>query len=258
MNPYPNLAKHPIHFLEFLRKHDGADGTKLQMKIQFVTYEYDGGKGYGKHDTAPNDREYFEVPLAIVSDRWLAGVLAHLPADRTFGFTGRVFIEQPSALGTPSRNEFFVPVLDLKGTECPPQEAINFHFDLGGSDLDGSETEMALYETDKSFHIYIAKLLPIADLQHFLADALLFNETQKRGKKKDDLIEVIDTRWVGHSLRRGAATVRWSRKNQDAENSKPPFLSDRWPLPSFFSLWAGPLRNSEEAMDSLREAVEGR
>lgn len=277
-----DLNKHPIHFLNFLRTRPEAE----QMKLRFVTYSYTDRLRPAKKSPQPpapdvnefnfddiqvarvksvsygvqtgaNDREYFDVPLKKVNEAWLKAILSDLPEDRTFGFTGIVVVEkdEPSAeyaerLGVeepvPVRTseEFFVPVLDLKGDVFPEVGEMLCHFEYAQS---AEDIQAAVYKTDASFHVYFSTLAPKKKLQDFLGRALLFNASGE-----DLLEEVIDTRWVGHSLVRDAATMRWSKKNENRNGSKLPALDPRSVHPTFLDA-----RPPVEGKKSFRELVAG-
>jgi hypothetical protein len=117
----------------------------------------------------------------------------------------------------------------------------HFEFDQDAE----TNVEAALYKTDVSFHAYFSKLVPVAGFANFMGEALLFNET---GPNKM-IDEQIDTRWVGNSLMRGAATLRWSKKHTRPKGL--PALAAGFPVPGFLVEKAAPKKRS------LREVVEG-
>jgi hypothetical protein len=229
-----DLSRHPLHFIDFLRKHPDAD----RMELRFVTYTYVDerpaasfdrvqvaeAQSYVKNADGGCDRDYFEVKLSAVNETWLERTLAALPKDETLGFTGRVFIDG---------EEFFMPALDLamRGANGATLDTFLAHFDW-----DDDDTDAALYVTDNSFHVYFAKLLPAVSFQSFVAKALLLND-----RDGGVLIEAVDTRWVGHAILRNAATVRWSLKHTNPR-SVLPFLSGDATPPSWLKVTKAPSR----------------
>jgi hypothetical protein len=62
--------------------------------------------------------------------------------------------------------------------------------------------DLYLFDSGNSMHGYILKILTHTEWVEFMGTLLL---TEYREKPK-----VVDTRWVGHSLRRGYGSLRWS------------------------------------------------
>jgi hypothetical protein len=216
-----DLSRHPIHFLDFLRKRKDAGA----LQAEFVNYAYvrkaapAASLDEALDDLFSNpvvaadpypkkcpgeDRKYQWVPLADVTEEWLREKLA-AAGDTTFGFTGRIKKVNEEAI---LNEDFFVPMFDLvvRSKRNYLAEMLK-HLDFAKDD---ATVEGALYETDNSFHAYFSKLVPMGEFATVMGDALLFNDSDDAG-----LSEQIDTRWVGNSLMRGFGTMRWSKKHTD-------------------------------------------
>lgn len=62
--------------------------------------------------------------------------------------------------------------------------------------------EFTFFETGRSLHGYSPNLIPQSAWPEYLGRLLLINQL--------DAPAIIDTRWVGHALRRGFSALRWS------------------------------------------------
>ena len=59
------------------------------------------------------------------------------------------------------------------------------------------------FATGRSFHGYFAELLTTENWIDFLGAMLLINSPNSQ--------PVVDSRWIGHALRRGYSALRWTR-----------------------------------------------
>jgi hypothetical protein len=94
---------------------------------------------------------------------------------------------------------FHIPMIDFVGR--PTDSALCEVSRTLGVEMD-FKAHLIVFDTERSFHGYFPDLIPERAWPSYLGQLLLLNE--------DNRLPIIDTRWVGHALRRGFAALRWS------------------------------------------------
>ena len=93
---------------------------------------------------------------------------------------------------------FHIPMLDLS---C--KDLDDYHISRMAKYLDEELFgPFKFFHSGRSFHAYGSTLIREQDWSYFLGSALLVNELLKE--------PIVDTRWIGHRLRSGYASLRWT------------------------------------------------
>lgn len=136
-----------------------------------------------------DERERFKVPLRDVNPDWLESQLAALPPDRELA------MDSVLRLG---RREMHIPMVDFAADVLRQSEVISWTGQHLGLNL-------RLFDSGRSFHAY--GTVPISrDRWIRLMGLLLLANLPDRAP-------LVDTRWIGHRLLAGYASLRWSRNS---------------------------------------------
>lgn len=175
---------HPIYKLKqvLLRK-------ESRLTLEFSRYVY---VSYG----VTLSREIFHIKGSDILHGWLEDQIEILSEGQELAFHSRVKIHEDS-------NIFHIPMIDFVNTKSASK--IISKISPLNEILDSN---LVLYESGNSFHGYFFQLLKQAEWHEFLGRALLCNPPSRFN---DD---IVDSRWVGHSLVHGFSALRWSKKTE--------------------------------------------
>ena len=156
------------------------------MTLEFSRYVY---KAYGE----TLSREVFQVPSHELSPAWLDYQKDLLLDDQELALHSRVRLKGEKSV-------YHIPMIDFINTKS----AARIIDRLSTVDNEFSES-VSLYRSGNSFHGYYYQLIPEHNWYKFLGKILLCNLPTMYER------EVVDSRWVGHSLIHGFSALRWSR-----------------------------------------------
>jgi hypothetical protein len=151
---------------------------------------------YSRYEIAPPGLQaaarrspVLRVPAPELTSDWLASRLAELGPTEEMAWHSSVECKGIA---------FHIPMIDF--ADQPDQSALR-ELSMIVSEI-GLQGDFVFYETGRSFHGYFPGLIPQHAWPRYLGRLLLIDQL--------DRPPIIDTRWVGHSLVRGFAALRWS------------------------------------------------
>ena len=176
---------HPIYSLEknLLRK-------KPSLILEFSRYIY---VSYG----VTHSREVFHIKANDIINGWIDDQIDILSEGQELAFHSRVRINENE------QTIYHLPMIDFINTKSETK--------ITDSILPINKflnTDLFLYESGNSYHGYYFLLLTESDWHKFLGKILLCNPPSRIN---DD---VVDSRWIGHSLEHGYSALRWSKKTE--------------------------------------------
>jgi hypothetical protein len=144
--------------------------------------------------TVTDRRRIVHVPVAGF-DRSLARVRARLATGEDVAVHSRV---RKTIAG--QTRWLHVPMIDLRGdlSDESLQEIVQAAREFGAK-------RVAVFFSGRSFHVYAYTLLSTDKWGQFMGRCLLLN--------KPDQPELADSRWIGHRLLAGYASLRWTRQS---------------------------------------------
>ena len=168
--------RHPIHYVQEILSSAPQDTTCF-----YSTYLY-------KPQSLTDIRKEYTLKIEDLNYAWLDFNLSMLKENRELAFHSKVTI---------SGATYHIPMIDLGGRS---REIANIP--IIKELADSWKINFAIYSSGRSYHLYGNKLLTDSDWIKFMGSLLLLNLP---GKSK-----LIDTRWIGHRLLAGYASLRWS------------------------------------------------
>lgn len=183
-----NIAEHPIVYLRsrLLNK-------TTRCTLEFSKYVYrERGKTFS--------RDIFEVESEDLSIQWLTDQLASLKEGQELALHSKIKYESRIV---------HLPMIDFINVSST--EKVRPEIEHIGARL---RTDVWFYNSGTSLHGYYFILIETQKWYEYLGSLLLCNYTKGRDN------EIIDSRWVGHSLEHGYSALRWSN-NTDNYKSLP-------------------------------------
>ena len=175
-------SKHPIQFiLEMPSKQD--------FEFAFSKYRYEP-------DSLIDERVSFRISGAEVTEAWLESVILGLE-------TGQELALSSTVRHIHSKRTLHFPMIDFS---IPPSESKTIYDRLVKYLSKEVLMNMYVYNSGRSLHAYSATLLTKPKWIDFMGRLLLVNPQGR-------CFEVVDTRWVGHRLMGGFASLRWSNSS---------------------------------------------
>lgn len=135
-------------------------------------------------------RETACVEAQHISKQWIENLLIQLPPHSEVAWHSRVLR---------SGRVFHIPMVDFTGRRTVAEIGSKMNHLL--DQLDG---ELLLFQSGSSLHGYVDVLLDELAWQRYLGKLLLLNPSGVSRR------QVVDCRWVGHSLEHGFSALRWS------------------------------------------------
>jgi hypothetical protein len=173
-------SNHPITRLRRWLLRDYPD-----CKLEFSRYVY---KEYGRTES----REIFHIFCKDVNRQWLGEQLNHLEDSQELAVHSRIELQDGEVR--------HIPMIDFTNTRSPATASRRTRYltqRLG--------VEIELYQSGNSLHGYYYTLVREEEWYQFLGSLLLCNLPNQIAE------DVIDARWVGHSLNHGFSALRWSK-----------------------------------------------
>jgi hypothetical protein len=168
-------------------------GTKLELT--FSRYKV-GPPG----EQEERRRRALHIDIDRATGAWLRSSLLELGCDEELALHSKVNLGGAS---------FHIPMIDYDRDLPIPQLR-----DLGLRAIKRTDywlppaflgpARLYSFRTGRSYHQYADVLIPERAWLGYLGNILLLNHRSE--------LPVVDTRWVGHSLRRGYSALRWSHK----------------------------------------------
>ena len=176
---------HPIFQLEkyLLRK-------EPRLILEFSRYIY---VSYG----VTLSREVFHIKASDLANGWLEDQIELLSEGQELAFHSKVRLNEKD------NNLYHIPMIDFISKKS--EENIISKISSVNEMLNSNLT---LYESGNSYHGYYFLLLNEYNWYKFLGRILLCNPPSRLNE------EIVDSRWVGHSLEHGYSALRWSKKTE--------------------------------------------
>jgi hypothetical protein len=175
-------SNHPFYFLrnELLNQTPG-------LVLEFSRYIH---LGFGK----TLSREIIHVASDKLNDSWVENQLANLLDRQELALHSKVYLN----------NEIYhIPLVDfinISSIENIAYEVKNLNEKLN--------SKIALFDSGLSLHGYYYCLINEYQWYRYLGSLLLCNPPPNLGE------EIIDSRWIGHSLEHGFSALRWSHNTE--------------------------------------------
>ena len=135
-------------------------------------------------------REIFHVQAKYLDDTWLAEEISRLAGAQELALHSRV---------TRNGRIYHIPMVDFAIVESA--ELLLFKMQAVRRSL---PVDITLYSSGQSMHGYYFCLIDEKDWYKYLGRLLLCNPPF------DSNDQLVDSRWVGHSLEHGFSALRWS------------------------------------------------
>ena len=182
-----NEGRHPIKVLADLKFDDGQKVEDFGLYLSFRIYKPAKAKEVNSEDIELS-RETFSLGSDIVSN--VTGLISSVHKD------GEMALLSKTTLG--SGKIYHIPMIDF-GTRNLAEAAeipVNLIFP------NSREVKFYLFKSGRSFHGYFNQLLSHDEWVKYMGRLLLLNVPFRN--------EVVDSRWVGHSLNKGYSGLRWT------------------------------------------------
>lgn len=172
------LSHHPASLITNFAK--ALDGN---AKLELSYYKY-------RPQSLLDERRTVRVRAADFDTNRIAELLNDLKADEELAFHSSIL------LGT--RRHFHIPLIDFCGR-------LNAHsLTIIEETIDHRLFErLFIYDSGRSYHGYILRPLSHSEWVRFMGTLLLMNLPAES--------PISDSRWIGHRLRAGYASLRWSK-----------------------------------------------
>lgn len=178
------MAKQTIGTLHPSRIVSGIiEGCSQSLILEFARYRY-------SPQTLRDERVVFSIPASGFGAEWLERTIASLGRDEELALHSRVLM--------PNGELRHIPMIDF--AERASQEAIST--ELAKTLADYEVGDVLLYKSGRSYHGYGTKLIADSLWTAFMGSLLLSNHPTRA--------HLIDCRWIGHRLRAGYGSLRWS------------------------------------------------
>jgi len=157
--------------------------SKENINFNFSIYIY---KEKGK----THSRKYIKIPAPDLSSNLLNNILSKLHPEEEFACHSLVDV---------SGKKRYIPLIDfsVENESLLPWEFINEKKEL-------FDTDFYLFFSGRSYHGYFTTFITYQKWLKFAGDLLLLNQPNSYPT------EIIDSRWVGHSIINGFSALRWS------------------------------------------------
>jgi hypothetical protein len=165
------------------------------MSLEFSRYVY---REFGVTEY----RKTFQISADKVQDGWLSTQLNSLESEEELALHSRVNLKGAT---------LHIPMIDF--VNIGPWQEIHTRLQHISKRLGRN---LWLYSTGRSLHGYYFVLVDEPSWYRFLGELLLCNS---RGRSSS---EIVDSRWVGHSLVQGFSALRWSQNT--SRHSSLPYL----------------------------------
>jgi hypothetical protein len=173
---------HPFYFLK-----NELLSTTRGLILEFSRYVH---LGYGK----TLSREIIQVASDDLNDIWVQAQLANLLDRQELALHSKVYL---------NKEIYHIPMVDfinISSVENIADKIKNLNEKLNSN--------ISLFNSGLSFHGYYYCLVDEYHWYKYLGSLLLCNPPPTRGK------EIIDSRWIGHSLEHGFSALRWSHNTE--------------------------------------------
>jgi hypothetical protein len=189
-----DLARHPVRFIvDLCRKFSDIRGVELSL------YRY-------TPQTIADSRTIVRISAPGVSEGFVR-LLGLLYPEEEIAFHSKIYVK--GLFGT---RVYHVPLIDFKG------ELNDRQIELGVNFLDEFRcSRAAIFSSGRSYHLYANALLSDKEWVNFMGRILLINPPGGP--------EIVDSRWIGHRLLAGYASLRWTR-NTAAYKQPPEFVRE--------------------------------
>lgn len=186
-----NLSKHPIDGVKILfQKYKFKDDCFLEFSIYSQAKSGD-----------PVEREIFKVHFLEVKKEWLETLILDLKPGQEIALNSRVFVNGKIK---------HIPMIDFLNT-------VDF-YEVSKRIYKISKflivSKPHLYLSGNSLHAYFFEILLNEDSwRKYLGSLLLIDPPAPSNSDLQSGFEIVDSRWVGHSLENGFSALRWSNNS---------------------------------------------
>lgn len=186
----PELSHHPARLIEEFSK---SLENEAQLELSYYKYH---------PQSLLDERRKVKIKAKSLCTSKVKDLLDNLRHDEELAFHSHVF--------TGARSKFHLPLIDFSGRLDLKSLEI-----LQGAIGTRPFESLALYDSGRSFHGYIMRPMSEREWVRFMGTMLLANLPNQP--------PVVDSRWIGHRLRAGYASLRWS-KNTGHYRSVPSYV----------------------------------
>lgn len=171
--------KHPFFFI-----HNWLKSVPSPVTLTFSQY------GYREPGNSPS-RKVITISSKELSLGWITAQIDSLPSDTELAFHSKV---------TLNNRVFQIPMIDFS-TKLE-LDILNIRLEIVRKQLN---LDPVIYDSGHSFHGYFGCYIPQKSWQKFLGNLLLCNHYAD---------PIVDSRWIGYSLRHGFSALRWSQNTE--------------------------------------------
>lgn len=177
MTSAPLFEDHPLHLVAQIAAKLSSDA-----QLEFARYRY-------TPQSLRDDRTVFRIPGRELTATWFYHALSSLAHEEELALQSRVLFA--------NGNVQHLPLIDFAEGVTGVRMS-----DLGTILASCQIGELWLYESGRSFHGYGTSLIDGDAWTAFMGSLLLANSPSGP--------HLVDCRWIGHRLRAGYASLRWS------------------------------------------------
>ncbi|WP_157758403.1 hypothetical protein [Cystobacter fuscus] len=156
-------------------------GSGTSFELSYYNY---------KPQSLLDERRTFRIAAKDLNEKKVAEFLSNLRPNEELAFHSTIIV------GT--RRRLHLPLIDFAGKL--ENESLSLVEQILGAKLFQA---LLLYQSGRSFHGYVFRPLTGAEWIRFMGSLLLMNLPGQP--------PISDARWIGHRLRAGFASLRWSR-----------------------------------------------
>ena len=173
---------HPFYFLS----------TKLLDRNRELILEFSKYVHLGQGRTL--SREIFQAEARQTNSNWLRLQFSSLNEGQELALHSRVYN---------GSKIYHIPMIDFINTDSE-EEAVSKVEHISRT----LRSDIYIFKSGKSLHGYFFCLIDENQWYKYLGSLLLCNPPPKLGE------EIIDARWIGHSLEHGFSALRWSHNTE--------------------------------------------
>lgn len=176
-------SDHPLKAIKML-----ADSQTQELEFEFSLYEY-------KPQSILDTRTTFTLPATHLTNETIERIIKKLNPNEELAIHSKVRI---------GKKVFHIPMIDFKANIPKIKDSLKSIQNTLPSKI---YKEILFYNSGRSCHAYSLKLITQKEWHEYMGRLLLISQPNEE--------QIIDTRWVGHRLMAGYASLRWSNNTNN-------------------------------------------
>lgn len=176
-------SDHPLVAIKAL-----AEFQKQDTEFEFSFYEY-------KPQSILDTRTTFTLQASDISNERIEKVIQKLSPNEELAIHSKVRI---------NKKVFHIPMIDFKADISTIRKSLS---SIKNTLPQKIYNEILFYDSGRSCHAYSLKLVTQKEWYEYMGRLLLISQPSEE--------QIIDTRWVGHRLMAGYASLRWSNNTDN-------------------------------------------